>query len=130
RLFSQAASDLGLKVGDDAVRKQIADMAAQLTSNGQSKEQMVRQILRTQGISESEFVAAIRQETANNLLRAGLTAPSTLSSPLLAENLYRYDNEKRAADIIVLTNAGVEGIEEPTEENLRKYYDANKMDYL
>lgn len=87
-------------------------------------------VLRQQGISEGEFIGSIRQEMANGLLRGALTAPATLTSPLMAETLYRFDNEKRSADIIILKNANAKGITTPTDEQLQKYYDANKMDFL
>lgn len=130
RLFTQEAHSLGLEVGDESVKRQIAKLAEPLATEGRTKKQALEQILRQQNISEGEFVTAIRQEMANGLLRAAITPPASLSSPLMAQSLYRYDNEKRAADVIVLKNADVAGITAPTEDQLKKYYDANKQDFL
>ncbi len=130
RLFTKESKSLGLIVDDEDVKRQISKLAEPLATEGRSKREALQQILRQQGISESEFVGSIRQEMANGLLRGALDAPPTLTSPLMAETLYRFDNEKRSADVIVLNNADVPGITKPTEEQLQKYYEANKLDYL
>lgn len=130
RLFTKESKSLGLIVDDEDVKRQISKLAEPLATDGRSKREALQQILRTQGISESEFVGSIRQEMANGLLRGALDAPATLTSPLMAGTLYRFDNEKRSADVIVLENASVKDVTKPTEEQLQKYYDANKLDYL
>jgi peptidyl-prolyl cis-trans isomerase D len=130
RLFTKEAKALGLEVGDEDVMRQISKLAEPLAANGRTKKEALQQILRTQNISEGEFVSAIRQEMANGLLRGALTVPATLSSPVMAKSLYRYDNEKRSADILVLKNSAVTDVTKPTDEQLQKYYDANKQDFL
>ncbi len=130
RLFARASRNLGLEVGDEAVKKQIAKLAEPLASNGRSKREALQQILRTQNISESEFISSIRQEMGNGLLRAALNAPAALASPALAQNLYRYDDEKRGADVLILDNASVSDVTKPTAEQMEKYYDANKIEFL
>ncbi len=130
RLFTKEAKTLGLEVGDDAVKAQISKLAEPLATDGRSKKEALQQILRTQNISEGEFIGAIRQEMANSLLRGALSAPATLTSPLMAQSLYRYDNEKRGARGIILRNESVSDVTKPTDEQLQKYYEANKQDFL
>ena len=96
RLFTSQARSFGLEVSDGSVKRQISKLAEPLAAGGATKKEALQQILRTQGISESEFVGSIRQEMANTLLRAALSPPATLSSPLMALDLYRYDNEQRS----------------------------------
>ena len=130
RLFTDEARDLGLEVSDESVTRQIAKLAEPLANDGRTKKEALQQILRTQGISEAEFVGSIRQEMANTLLRAALQPPPTLASPLMAQDLYRFDNEKRDAKIIVFKNADAKDIVQPTDEQIEKYYESNKMDFL
>ena len=130
RLFTERARALGLEVGDEVVQKKISELAEPLATDGRTKKEALQQILRTQNISESEFVGSVRQEMANGLLRGALTAPATMVSPRLANALYRYDNETRAAAVMLLRNADTPGITTPTDEQLQKYYEANKSDYL
>lgn len=130
RLLTHEANDIGIVINDDAVMKQIAMLSAPLAADGRSKSDAVRQLLRSQNISEGEFVASVRQEMANGILRTALQTPATLTSPLMAQALYRYDNERRGADIIVLKNTAVSDVKKPTEEQLKTYYEANKQDFL
>ncbi len=130
RLFTKESKSLGLIVSDEDVQKQISKLAEPLAANGRSKKEALQMVLRQQGISEGEFIGSIRQEMANGLLRGALTAPATLTSPLMAETLYRFDNEKRSADVIVIKNANAKDITAPTDEQLQKFYEANKMDFL
>jgi peptidyl-prolyl cis-trans isomerase D len=130
RLFTKESRSLGLQVSDESVMTEIHRLAEPLAANGRSKKDALQQILRQQGISEPEFIGSIRQEMANGLLRGALNAPPTLTSPLMAESLYRFDNEKRAADILVIKTADAKGAAAPTDEQLQKFYEANKMDFL
>lgn len=130
RLFTKASHKLGLEISDEMLTRQIAKLAEPLATEGRTKKEALQQILRTQGISESEFVLMIRQEMANTLLRAALQPPATLGSPLMAKTLYRYDNETRTADVIVFKNDSVTDLVKPTEEQLQKYYESNKADFL
>lgn len=130
RLFAAQARKLGLEVSDKDVTRQIALLAEPLATDGRSKKEALQQILRTQSISESEFVGSIRQEMGNTLLRSALMPPAALASPDLAEDLYRYDNEKRSAKVVLLKNAGITDVTRPTDEQLEKFYEANKHDYL
>jgi len=130
RLFIKETHDLGLEINDEDVLDQISKIAEPLAKDGRSKKEVLQQILRTQGITEAEFVNGLRQEMASTLLRSVLQPPASLTSPLLAENLYRYDNESRKADIIFFRNSAVKDASKPTEDQLKKYYEANKADFL
>jgi len=130
RLFTDKSRDLGLEVADSDVTRQIGKLAEPLATEGRTKKEALQQILRTQGISEAEFVGSIRQEMGNTLLRAALMPPATLASPMMAQDLYRYDNEKRGVKIIVLKDDSITDAKQATDEQLQKFYEANKQDYL
>jgi len=130
RLFTRESHDLGLEISDDLLKNKISILAEPLATDGRSKRDALQQILMTQNISEAEFVGSIRQNMANDLVRRALQPPATLASPLMAQSLYRYANEKRTIDAIIFQNTSVKDITPPTEEQLQRYYDSNKMDYL
>ncbi len=130
RLFTSEARSFGLEISDESVKRQISKLAEPLAAGGATKKEALQQILRTQGISEAEFVGSIRQEMANTLLRAALSPPATLSSPLMAKELYRYDNEKRSAKIIVFKSANITDAKLADDEQLKKFYETNKQDFL
>lgn len=130
QLLSQKTHSLGLLVGDDDVKKQIHKLADSLSADGQNRKDAMQMFLRSRGITEGELVSSLREEMSLSLLRAALQPPASLTSPLIASSLYRYDHEKRSAQGIILKNASVTDITPPTEENLKKYYDANKQEFL
>lgn len=130
QLFTAKSRDLGLVIDDAVVTRQISKIAEPLATEGRTKKEALQQILNSQGIRESEFVNGLREELANGLVRAALQTPSTLTSPVMAQSLYRYDNEKRSADIIVFKNTDVKDAEKPTDEQLQAFYESNKQSYL
>ncbi len=130
RIITREAQDLGLLVGDDTVRTQISKLAEPLAQNGTSKSEALRQILFAQGISEAEFINAIRQEMANGLFQnAVLESAANISNPQ-AEALYQFQNETLTFETAILNAEDVKDIESPTDMQLEKYYEANKSAFL
>ncbi len=128
-LLTKEATDLGLVISDDVVKGQIAKLAEPLTQAGRSKGEALAQVLRSQGISENEFIRSVRQEMAIGLLRNALISGSGAVSDDLAQALYQSDKETRSIEAVILNPSTVKGVEKPTTEQLKTYYDANKMDY-
>jgi peptidyl-prolyl cis-trans isomerase D len=129
-ILTREAQKLGLNVSDESVKAQISQLAEPLAKNGVSKSDALKQVLRAQGISEGEFVSAIRQEMGNTLFRNALLSGTGSMSEAQASDLYQYQNEVRNFEGFVLTNKSVKDITAPTDENLQKYYESNKMDFL
>ena len=119
RIMAREARRLGINVSDKAVTKQISKLAEPLATGGVSKKDALKQILRSQGISEGEFVAAIRQEMGNTLFRNAVLSGAATISREQAEDLYLFKNEKRNFSGFMLTNAGVKSVKEPTDEIFR-----------
>ena len=129
RLMTREARRLGINVSDKTVTQQISKLAEPLATEGVSKKDALKQILRSQGISEGEFIYAIRQEMGNTLFKNAVLSGAATISQEQAEDLYMFKNEKRNFDGFILSDKDAKGVAEPTEENLKKYYEANKMDY-
>lgn len=129
QILTREALNLGVQVNDETVLKQVAALAAPLAQEGQSKAEALQQVLRSQGISENEFVESIRQEMGNTLFRNAVFSGATSISTAEAEALYQFRNEKRNFEGFILTNKSVTDIKEPTDENLLKYYNANKAEF-
>ena len=126
RILNQEAQRLGLVIGDKTVAKQISTISEPLVKDGQSKKEALTQVLRAQGISEGEFVNAIRQEMRATLIQNALVGGVTAISKTQAKHLYQYNNESREFNGIVLSNNSVKGIDVPTDEDLKSYYEAIK----
>ena len=129
-ILTREAQKLGLNVSDESVKAQIAQLAEPLAKEGISKSDAVKQVLRSQGISEGEFVSAIRQEMSNTLFREALLSGAKTMSDDQARDLYQFQNEARNFEGFILTNKSIKDITKPTDIQLQKYYDANKLNYL
>lgn len=86
------------------------------------------QLLRSNNMTEPRFLASERQRALRQQLVAafgeGITAPRTL-----VQALERYEGEVRNVSYIVVTPAAAGPLPAPTEEQLRAYYDANKISF-
>ncbi|MCI5059745.1 MAG: peptidyl-prolyl cis-trans isomerase [Alphaproteobacteria bacterium] len=130
RIMTYEAQKLGLIIDDETVTKQIAKLAEPLAAEGVSKKQALQQILRSQGISEGEFINAIRAEMGNTLLRNAVIGGSTKISDTEARDLYQYQNETRDLEVLTLPHESVKDIQPPTDMQLKTFYDSNKIDFL
>lgn len=130
RLLTREAAALGIQVADKDVMAQIEKLSAAIAAGGgQKKSDALRQILRQQGISEGEFIESIRAETGNTILRGALLSGAGFVPAAWTDDLYRYEKQSRTAQAVLLRADSVTGIEQPTDDNLQKFYDANKADY-
>lgn len=130
RLLTREAAALGIQVSDNDVMTQVEKLSASIAAGGgQSKADALRQILRQQGISEGEFIESIRAETGNTLLRGALLSGATVVPAAWVDDLYRYEKQTRSAEAVILSTETVTGITQPTDDNLQKFYDANKADF-
>lgn len=86
------------------------------------------QLLRSNGMTEPRFLAAERQRAMRQQLVAafgeGITAPKTL-----VQALERYEGEVRNVSYIVVTPAAAGPLPAPTPEQLRSYFDENKISF-
>lgn len=129
RLLVKEARDLGLVVGDEAVKEQISKIAAPLAQGGRSVSESLQMVLRSQGISENQFIAGVREEMAIGILRDALVSGAGAVSDEMAQAMYQSEKETRAIEAVVLSASTVKGLQQPTDDNLKVYYDANKLAY-
>lgn len=127
-IVTREAQKLGLIVGDETVTQQIAKLAAPLAQDGQSKSDALKQILRAQGISETQFVNSIRQEMANGAFQNAVFSGVGNISDAQAKALYEFQNESLSFKGVRLKADNIE-TEVPTDEQLQNYYNANKSDF-
>jgi len=128
-ILTSQSREMGLYISDDTVMEQIAQIAEPMAQEGVSKTDALRNFLANQRISEGEFIQAIRQEMSNSIFRGALISNAATISDAQAQDIYQYRNETRSLKGFTLTNQYAEITAEPTEENLQKYYTANKPDY-
>ena len=126
-LFDQKARDLGLVVSDEQVVEQIRQQDAFRTA-GQFNRQLFEQTLRQSGLSEARYVELLKSDIDRQHLATA--AAGALQLPeTMAEALYRYRNERRIADYLVVRNDSFE-IPAPDRETLTQYHEQNSSQFM
>ncbi|MBK1697835.1 SurA N-terminal domain-containing protein [Rhodovibrio salinarum] len=126
-LFDQKARDLGLVVSDDQVVQRIRQQEAFRTA-GQFNRQLFEQTLRQSGLSEARYVDLLKSDIDRQHLATA--AAGALQMPqAMAEALYRYRNERRIADYLVVRNDSFE-IPDPDSATLQQYYEDNSSQFM
>ena len=127
-LFSEGARNLGLVVDDSVVSQEIrADPSFQTPSGGFDRVQF-DSALRRAGYNEAAYVALLRGE----LLRRQYLSPLAFAREApqtLVGLLYRYRNEKRVAQVIILPHNAITGVPEASDADLVRFHEDNAAKY-
>lgn len=121
------ANKLNLGVSDTYLAHEVMMNPGFQDASGKFDAQRFKVILDQNGISEQAFFADERQR----LLRQALTATASADIPVnlgLIEAQHRFDNEQRDARYFIVTAQDSE-IVAPTDEEIRKEFDANPAAY-
>jgi peptidyl-prolyl cis-trans isomerase D len=124
RVLDAEAQRLGLSADDQRVAEAVRSTSAFQGLDGQFDRAAYREVLRRNGLSETAYETSLREGTARTILQAavlgGLPEPRTY-----AEVLAAYGNERRDVTWARLDGSSVAVQPQPTDEDLRAYYDAN-----
>ncbi len=116
---------IGLSVGDERVRTEILATPAFQGLDGKFSRENYRAALRRAGMSEAEYEDKIRAETARTLLQ-GAIMNGTAAPAAMTDAFIEYTRQRRNFSWIKLDASALpEQVPEPTDEQLKAYYDAN-----
>jgi peptidyl-prolyl cis-trans isomerase D len=125
RAIDHEASGLGLSIGDENLRQQVVGVSAFQSIDGSFSRDNYRFALENAGLSEAEFEANMREETARSLIQAavvsGLTMPDSYANQLL-----NYIGERRNFTWARIDATNLDAaIAAPTETVLQAFYSEN-----
>jgi peptidyl-prolyl cis-trans isomerase D len=120
-------TNLRLAVADAAIAQEAMDNPAFKGSDGKFDPALFRRLLEQNGLNEAMYFASERHAKLRQAL-AG-TADGDLAAPrVIAEAQHRYRNEERDVRYFIVKAAETE-ITPPTDEELKKHYEANPQSY-
>ncbi len=123
-LLTIGANDLGLLISDDVVRANIQSDERFRTPQGAFDRLAFDQTLRSNGFTEAGYVALLRNTLLRQQYLSSLDAGEALPSTMVNQ-VYRYRNQRRVAEVIRLDNAAVRNVGEPDSAALREFHQRN-----
>ena len=126
-LFQQIAADNNIKISRKQVAEQINAMLEISARDGQSKQEVLDQILRNQGFSEPEFVRTVASEGAAGILARAVQNPYIGYSEEILKDLYFFQNETREIEYVSFLNNEFTDIKAPSDKELEKLYNISKQ---
>lgn len=123
------ARKYGFRAGENLVNSEILAIPAFRGADGNFSEDTYRQALRQAGLSEKMF----RSDAANGLMARQLLFPAGFAATIPDKAIDRYAallKERRDGAIGLLPSAAFEPKGDPSDAQLKAYYDANRSDYI
>ena len=120
-LVDQAASDLGLGIDDESLRRMIASTPAFQNELHVFDKAIYQRVLARAGFTEHRFVAMekgdVAREQVGQTISGGLKAPA-----LMADPLYRYRQETRVAETVTFPADKMPAPAKPDAATLTQYH--------
>ena len=129
RTLMRAANESSISVGQDYVVNQIQTILSPAMASGLSAEEALDNLLRSQGISEGELSTTILSERTLGLFGDAMEAGALYTPKALASEIYAFDNESRDIRYISFMHKDFEGIEPPSDEQLKELYEKTKEQF-
>ena len=124
-LLDRAAADLGLRLGNDALRNRLMAEPSFQTPAGEFDRLRFQQFLQQSGMTEGSFLASFRQDYTRALITDALMAGGRTPDALV-DRLYRYRNEKRSGESLFVPATSFADVGEPDAAQLQSVYDDNR----
>lgn len=125
RALDHETGELGLSIGDEALREEILAISAFQGVNGEFDREGYRFALQQGGVTEAEFETSLREEASRTLLQGAIVGGVRMPDAY-AETLVNYVGEQRSFTWSLLdADSLTTPLPEPSQSDLRGYYDAN-----
>lgn len=119
------ARALGVATTEEAVRDYVFGIRS-FQMGGQFSRALLDQFLRQNDLSEAQFLQIVRDDLMRMQLMGAIRA-GAYGPPILAERLYRWEQEQRIAQVAEFPLVEAPELEPPTEAQLARFH-ANNPD--
>lgn len=129
RALDHEADQIGLSIGDEALRDRILSIPAFQGIDGEFDRDGYTQTLNRVGLTEAEFETDLREEAARQLLQGAIVSGVEMPAAY-AETLVNYVGETRDFTWVRFDETMLDTpVETPDDATLRAYFDANAGDF-
>lgn len=120
-LLDQAAADLGLAAGDDAVRDQIRSDRRFRTATNEFDAETFRRALMASGLTEAGYVQLLRGDIVRRQLVTSVTALPGVPKPML-DLVAAYEGERRVGGYVFVAETATAAPPLPDDTALAEYH--------
>lgn len=134
RLISIASIDnevknLGISVGDDNLRQELAEIPAFQDASGKFDRQTYSFALQNANLNESEFESDLRRESARTLVQGAIVVGAKMPDTL-TKTMTDYIGARRSFSYVSFSPDQIALIQVvPDDEVLKAFYEANAADF-
>lgn len=134
QLISQTALDgeaanLGISVGDDAVRRELLSIDAFKGLDGKFNTDTYRQTLARNNMDDKDFEASLRKDAARGIVTGALATGLTMP-PSYGQVVVEWLGERRTVAVATLTPEALEtGTPLASDSDVQSWYDAHPAAY-
>ncbi len=126
--LDQGANSLGIRASQSRIITDIHRSPRFQNAAGTFDLAVYRQELSRLGVTEAQYVEEMRKlmERADlvGTLRGGVVVPEAV-----VQAIYSFESEVRWANYVGIPSAAMTGIPEPTDQDIKAYYDTHKQAY-
>lgn len=120
----QAAHESQIRVGDKVVAQSIKAQLDQVGLEGNDEENL-DYVLRQMNMSEAQLTRGTREDIASSLIQT-TTLNTGKTMPMAVNALYKYNKEKRVAEIVIISPSDITDIPPITDEAVANFYQQNQ----
>lgn len=124
-LLDQEAQHMQLDVSDNVIREAITQDPMFRAAGGTFDRSAFNAVLAANHMTEPQYVARLRRDIPRQDLVSAVTAGAAAPGSLV-EQLYRYRDERRIADVVSLPAANAGDVGQPSAAELTRFYDAHR----
>ncbi|OCC23208.1 peptidylprolyl isomerase [Croceicoccus estronivorus] len=127
--IAEYGKQLGLRAGDRLIDSEIANVPAFRGADGNFDNDLYRQVLAQQGLNDK----LVRSDIGQGLLAQQVLTPVAFGAVMPGDLVERYTallKETRKGTIAVIPSETYAPSANPTDAQLKTYYDAHKSDYI
>ncbi|MGH1403225.1 MAG: peptidyl-prolyl cis-trans isomerase [Alphaproteobacteria bacterium] len=120
------AEKLGIEIDNDLVAQRIAQIVKPQQKDGETLQETLERVLQRVGMSETDFMNGIKAQVPSDIIMGTMHASTNVNQDLLAQDLYRFQNQTRDIEFIHFPDNDVVEIEEPRPEQIERLYESLK----
>jgi len=127
-LIQKVSSEIGAFGSKDLILKTIAKDPNFQDKDGKFDNQKFKQFLSANGLDEERYIQEVTNEVSAEMIMQSLSMALPVNFKNALE-LEEFSQEKRIADVIVISKDNVQNTTLPSDEELNKFHSENKTKY-